>query len=55
VKIAYWPLLPQHSRRCAMQLANLHSYIAAKEISESVLLLQNAYLDFATPCRLAHR
>jgi hypothetical protein len=38
VKIAYWQLLPQHWRRCAMQPANLRSYIVAKEIFESVSL-----------------
>jgi hypothetical protein len=55
VKIAYWPLLPQHSRRCAMQLANQRSYIVAKAISVSVLQLLNVYLDYATLFQLAHR
>jgi hypothetical protein len=55
VKIAYWPLLPQHSRRCAMQLVNPLSCTAAKEISESASLLLNVYLDFATLFQLEHR
>jgi hypothetical protein len=55
VKIAYWLLLPQHSRRCAMQPANLRSYIVAKAISVSVLQLLNVYLVFATLFQLVHR
>jgi hypothetical protein len=55
VKIAYWPLLPQHSRRCAMQLAKQRSYIVAKAISVSVLQLLNVYLDYATLFQLALR
>jgi hypothetical protein len=55
VKIAYWLLLPQHSRRCAMQLVNPLSCTAAKEISESASLLLNVYLDFATLFQLEHR
>jgi hypothetical protein len=38
-----------------MQPVNLHSYIAAKEISESASLLLNVYLDFATLFQLEHR
>jgi hypothetical protein len=55
VKIAYWPLLLQHLLRCAMQLANLRSYIVAKEISVYVLQLLNVYLVYATLFQLAHR
>jgi hypothetical protein len=55
VKIAYWPLLLQRLLRCAMQLANLRSYIVAKEISVYVLQLLNVYLVYATLCQLAHR
>jgi hypothetical protein len=38
-----------------MQLANLRSYTAAKEISESVLPLPNVYLGSATLFQLEHR
>jgi hypothetical protein len=38
-----------------MQLANLRSYTAAKEISESVSPLPNVYLGFATLFQLEHR
>jgi hypothetical protein len=55
VKIAYWPLLLQRLLRCAMQLANLRSYIVAKEISVYVLQLLNVYLVYATLFQLAHR
>jgi hypothetical protein len=55
VKIAYWPLLLQRLLRCAMQLANLRSCTAAKEISESASLLLNVYLVYATLFQLAHR
>jgi hypothetical protein len=55
VKIVYVPPLPQPLLRYVMQPVNLHSYIAAKEISESVLQLQNVYQDFATQCQLEHR
>jgi hypothetical protein len=55
VKIVYLPLLPQHLLRFAMQLANLRSYTAAKEISESVLPLPNVYLGSATLFQLEHR
>jgi hypothetical protein len=37
-----------------MQLANLHSFIAAKEISVSVLLLPNVFQDYVTLFQLAH-
>jgi hypothetical protein len=37
-----------------MPLANLHSYIAAKEISVSVLLLQNDFQVYVTLFLLAH-
>jgi hypothetical protein len=47
------PLL--HLPHCAMQLVNLHSYIAAKEISEFVSLSLNVYLDFVTLYLLAPR
>jgi hypothetical protein len=55
VKIAYWPLLPQHLLRYVMQPVNLRSCTAAKEISESVLQLLNVSLVFATLFQLAHR
>jgi hypothetical protein len=55
VKIAYLPQQHQHLLRCAMQPVNLPSYIAAKEISESVLQSLNVYLGFATLFQLAHR
>jgi hypothetical protein len=49
------PPLLQHLLRFAMQLVNLHSCTAAKEISVSVLPLLNVYLVFAILCQLAHR
>jgi hypothetical protein len=47
-KIDLLPQQPLHLLLFAMQLVNQRSYTAVKEISESVLQLQNVYLDFAT-------
>jgi hypothetical protein len=55
VKIACLPPLLQLLLPCAMQLANLPSYIAAKEISESASLLPNVYQVFEILFRLAQR
>jgi hypothetical protein len=55
VKIVYLLLLPLPLLRCAMQLVNLRSYIAAKEISESALQLPNVYLGFVILFQLGHR
>jgi hypothetical protein len=55
VKIVCSLPLPQPLPHFAMQLVNLRSYTAAKEISESVLPLPNDYQDFATQCQLEHR
>jgi hypothetical protein len=54
VKIVYLPPLPQPLLRYVMQPVNLHSYIAAKEISESVLQSQNVYQVSVILFRLAH-
>jgi hypothetical protein len=53
VKIDLLPQQPLHLPHCAMQLVNLHSYIAVKEISEFVSLSLNVYLDYVTLCQLA--
>jgi hypothetical protein len=55
VKIVCSLLLPQPLPHFAMQLVNRHSYTAAKEISESVLLLLNAYQVCVTLFQLEHR
>jgi hypothetical protein len=55
VKIASSQLPHQHLPHFAMQLVNQRSCIAVKEISESVLQLQNVYLDFATLSQSVHR
>jgi hypothetical protein len=54
-KIVYLPLLPQRWLRCVMQRVRVHSSISDKVINASVLLLQSAYLDFATLFLLAQR
>jgi hypothetical protein len=54
-KIASSQLLLQHLPHFAMPQANPRSSIAAKEISESVLLSLNAYQDFATLFLSEHR
>jgi hypothetical protein len=41
-------------QRCEMQRVNQHSSIAAKEISESVSLLQNDFQVYVTLFQLAH-
>jgi hypothetical protein len=53
VKIDLLQLPLLHLPHCAMQQVNLHSYIAVKEISVSVSLSLNVYLDFVTLCQLA--
>jgi hypothetical protein len=60
-----WPQLPaktdlsqqqlQRWLRCGMQLVNLLSSIAAKEIFESVWLLQNDFQVYATLFQSVHR
>jgi hypothetical protein len=54
VKIASLQPLPQHWPLFAMPLVNLHSYIAAKEISESVLLWPKDFQVCVTLFQLAH-
>jgi hypothetical protein len=59
-----WPQLPakidlsqqqlQRWLRCGMQLVNLLSSIAAKEIFESVWLLQNDFQVYVTLFRSVH-
>jgi hypothetical protein len=53
-KIDLSQLPHQHLPHFAMQLVNQRSYIAVKEISESVLQLQSVYLDFATLYQSVH-
>jgi hypothetical protein len=55
VRIGSLQLLLQHLQHYVMPPVNQRSFIAVKEIFESVLLLPNVYLDFATLCRLAQR
>jgi hypothetical protein len=55
VKIVYLLLLPLPLLLCVMQLANLRSYTAAREISESALQLPNVYLGFVILFQLEHR
>jgi hypothetical protein len=50
-KIVCWLLLVPHLALCAMPLAKALSYIDAKVINESVLLLLKDYLAFAIQCR----
>jgi hypothetical protein len=54
VKIDLSQLLHRLLPHFAMQPVNQRSCIAVKEISESVLQLQNVYLDFVTLCQSVH-
>jgi hypothetical protein len=54
-KIALLQPLPPLSRRYAMPQENPRSFIAAKEISVSVLLLLNDFQVYATLSLLEHR
>jgi hypothetical protein len=55
VKIVSLQPLAQHWPHFGMPLVNPLSSIAAKEIFESVLPLQNVFLACAIPSQLAHR
>jgi hypothetical protein len=50
-RIVCWPLPVPHLAHFAMPLVKVRSYIGAKAISESALLLLKDYLAFAIQCR----
>jgi hypothetical protein len=54
VKIALLQPLPRHLPLFVMPLANLHSYIAAKEISVSVLQSLKDFQVYVTLFQLVH-